>query len=138
MIVLTTSDSVVAKLSNPVNENNPTFYCSWVGTDNVPGNSQGEFDNENEVTLISAPTFDQKLVDLGIIYNNDTDDIEVTLQIAEGTDRITIAVETISAGGTFTFGKEDAILEVVEPASDSVSTEELAGTRIFSYFMGSI
>lgn len=140
MIVLTTNDSVVAKLSNIVKDNNPTFYCSWVGTDNVPGNSQGEFDNENEVTLISSPTSGQKLVDLGIIYNTDTDDVEVILQIADGTDRITIAMETIPAGGTFTFGKEDVVLEVVEQSSGTTiaATEDLSAPRIFSYFMGSI
>jgi len=139
MIVLTMTDSLVAKLSG-ASVKNPTFYCSWVGTDNVPGNSQGELNGTTEVTIVEAPEGGQKLIDLGIIYNNDTDDIEITLQIADNEDRITIAMETIPAGGTFTFGKEDVVLEVVEQSSGTTiaATEDLSAPRIFSYFMGSI
>jgi len=106
MIILTTNDSITAVLSENVTTEQPNFYCSWIGTDDVPGNTKGLLNGTTEVTIISSPTVGQKLMRVGFIYNSDTKPIEVTLQVVNGLNKRIIAKEWVASKKTLTFGRK--------------------------------
>lgn len=114
MIILTINDSITAKLSSNVDTEQPNFYCSWIGTDDVPGNTKGLLNGTTEVTIVSAPVSGQKLMKLGLIHNADTEPVEVTLQVVNGSNKRIIAKEWVASKKTLTFGRKGLTQKVFD------------------------
>ena len=117
MITLNNGDSLIAKLEGVVTANQPTYYVSFLDTLDVPGNSKGVLNSTSEVTIVSTPATDVKrLVSLGTIFNKDTTNVTVLLQVANGLDRTTLLRKTLLPNTKLEFGKDGYKSEGVDLA----------------------
>lgn len=103
IISLGAGDSLVAVLGGLVSTTQPEFISSWVDTTtpNVPGRNFGAFNNTTEIELVAAPSSEWRQVDGLTVYNGDTAAAEVTIQIANGATRRTLAVLSLAVGETW-------------------------------------
>ena len=107
MIVLTTSDSIIAKLVGAITANQPTYVVSHIDSaDDLPDISQGDLNGTSEVTIVAAPGSGYRIVDLGTIFNADTATATVIVQVANGANRRTIHYELLAVNGVGYFGRQ--------------------------------
>lgn len=106
MITLNNGDSLIAKLENVVTANQPSYYVSFLDTDDMPGNSKGLLNSTSEVTIVGTPgVTEQRMIDIGTIFNKDTTDIAVVLQVANGANRYTLVRKVCVPNDKLEFGK---------------------------------
>ena len=108
-VVLGTGNSIIAKLAGAVATTNPTWNSGWVDTtgDTTAG-GKGALNGASEVTLVAAPSADQRQVDFCRIYNEDTAAVVLTVQVANGASRYTLGKWTLAIG---------AAVDVIDPAN---------------------
>ncbi len=104
MLILDNTKSITAKLQASPSANQPTYVAAYAdssSTSFTEGSSEGSLNGTNEVTLVSAPTSDQRAVKQIIIANKDTATVNVTVQIAVGANRYdVVTTHPILAGSS--------------------------------------
>jgi hypothetical protein len=100
VVVLGSGDSIVAVMSGAPTTTNPSFASSWVdAVANVTSSSKGILNGTTEVTIVSAPTSDERQVDFIRVYNQDTSISSVTVKIANGANRYPLGTWAIPVSG---------------------------------------
>ena len=98
-INLNTSESVIAKLSGAPATNQPTFVVNFIDTnDDLPSQQHGTLNGVSEVTILAAPQSGRRVLQHAIIHNTDTAPVTVTVQVASGASRYTIAHRLLAIG----------------------------------------
>lgn len=125
VVVLGTSDSIVAKLAGAITTLNPTFNSSWVDVvTNSTSSNKGSTNGTTEVTLVSSPSSGQRQVDTIRIYNEDSVSVVVTVQVANGASRYTLGKWTLTSGSFVD------VLASAATASSSSSGGDLLSTLL--------
>ena len=124
VIILGTSDSIVAVMSGAAATTNPSFNAGWVDTttDSTNG-SKNTLNGTSEVTVVAAPSADQRQVDFIRIYNGDTASVTVTVSVANGASRYPLGKWTIASGYS---------VDVMEPPSLMVAGADYEVPLTFS------
>jgi hypothetical protein len=125
MIVLDSTKSLVAKLNNNVETNQPQFYVSYADSDSnilfKEGSNVGTLNGVDEVILLGHPSSAQRVIKLVTICNMDTKPVEVNISILENnTNRYSIVKNFIlQVGRTLIFNNEISVLNPNEHIGSS-------------------
>lgn len=99
VVVLGTSDSIVAVLAAAPTTTQPAFSSSWVDTTaSTTSSNKGTLNGTSEVTIVAAPGSNQRQVDFMRIYNSDTALATLTVSIANGANRYPIGKWVLAIG----------------------------------------
>lgn len=103
MILLDTSTSLKIVL-----DSTPSTELDWVSvyldtTDNVPHHSDGKTNGTTDVTLVSSPSSDNRLVRYINVYNNNSSQVKATIKIDDGTNERILVNSTIDSEITLVY-----------------------------------
>lgn len=135
VVVLGTSDSIVAVMASAPATTQPSFVSSWVdAVANVTSSSKGTLNGTSEVTVVPAPTSDERQVDFVRIYNSDTAVSVITVKIANSTNRYPLGTWAVSANGFVdvltTLSGSVAIFDRLSNLANSELTISAAATAV--------
>ena len=129
-VTLQTGDSIVAKLAGTVTTAQPTFITSWL---DLPGQTIDGFtvsaNNTTEITITVAPSSGARIVDSIRVTNNDSVAATVTVQMANGGTRYSIAKTTLAPGEN---------RDILSSNTSALSTTIGGGRATLSYTTASI
>jgi len=85
----------------------PSYSCSYVDTDDIPGQTSGYLNGTTAVTILSAPATGQRMLDLGIIFNSDKASITPIIELVSGGNTVEIVPRNaLATNKTLHFGRQ--------------------------------
>jgi hypothetical protein len=92
---------------NITNIYQPSFTCSYIDTDDVPGQNSGFLNGTTSVTILSAPATGHRMLDLGIIFNSDKATITPIIELVSSGGTVEIVTRTaVTTNTTLLFGRQ--------------------------------
>src|SRR5688572_11056916 len=97
--VLSVGESLTSVMSGAAATTNPTYAALWrESLASLPNQPVGSLSGATAVTIVSAPTHSQRLVELLQIFNSDSAAVTITVsKVVSGTS-YTLAKATLQAG----------------------------------------
>jgi len=85
----------------------PSFTCSFVDTDDVPGQASGFLNGTTATTILSAPSTGHRILDLGIIFNSDKAAVIPIVELVSSGVTIEIVTRaSLDANKALLFGRQ--------------------------------
>ncbi|MFA5340726.1 MAG: hypothetical protein WC332_03010 [Clostridia bacterium] len=102
----------------------PAYTCSYIDTDDVPGQTSGFLNGTTAVTILFSPATGQRMLDLGIIFNSDKASVTPIIELVSGGTTIEIhSRETLIANQHLEFGRQGSVTSI---SDNSITLAKLA------------
>jgi hypothetical protein len=85
----------------------PSYTCSYIDTDDIPGQTTGFFNGTTSVTIAPPPASGQRMVKLGIIFNSDKDVITPIVELVSNSTVEIVPRNVLAVNKTLYFGEQD-------------------------------